>query len=315
MRIVILLVVCCLLLVSAASTRPATTQRRGFKIVGYLPDWRIDQWDSTRAALVTHLMYFSVEPEADGALDRSRVMPQHLAKLAQMKQQAGVRIILSVGGWKRGTEQFAAMSVSDAARARFVAELVAFCSANGFDGADYDWEFPADAAQTDGYSRLLVQTKEAFAPHGMELSIAVNPYQTFTPDAVAALDHIFLMAYDDDGRHGTVEFAQRMVKVYRDQGVPAEKLVLGVPFYGRPIVRTHTSGGNNAYHRILRDHPDLGPDQDEVEGVYFNNLTTIRRKTRLAREQGLAGVGMWEITEDAPGDRSLLSAMADEAAR
>ena len=40
------------------------------------------------------------------------------------------------------------------------------------------------------------------------------------------------------------------------------------------------------------------PDQDEVDGFYFNGPTTIRNKVKLAQSSGLAGVMIWETGQD-----------------
>ncbi|HPA42262.1 MAG TPA: hypothetical protein PKV69_09635, partial [Candidatus Hydrogenedentes bacterium] len=57
------------------------------------------------------------------------------------------------------------------------------------------------------------------------------------------------------------------------------------------------------------------PAQDEVGGFYFNNADTLRRKTRYALEERLAGVMIWELSMDTRDDTSLLKAITDEIAR
>ena len=53
----------------------------------------------------------------------------------------------------------------------------------------------------------------------------------------------------------------------------------------------------------------MTPDVDEVDGIYFNGIKTIERKTQFAIKKGLGGVMIWEIGQDASGDSSLLKAI------
>jgi chitinase len=110
------------------------------------------------------------------------------------------------------------------------------------------------------------------------------------------------MAYDHDGRHSTFDAAKGDVKALLGAGVPAEKIVLGLPFYGRNVKKREQV---LTYREIVAKH-DLKPEVDEMDGVYFNGPATIRRKTAFALESGLGGVMAWELGQDAPGDRSLL---------
>jgi GH18 family chitinase len=112
------------------------------------------------------------------------------------------------------------------------------------------------------------------------------------------------MAYDGDGRHSTYEFAVEAVEKLKRQGVPAAKILLGLPFYGRGVKNRSES----TYAQIFsKHHPAL--DVDEVGGVYFNGAAMIERKTRFARQNHLGGVMIWEIGQDVPGEASLLEAI------
>jgi GH18 family chitinase len=47
-------------------------------------------------------------------------------------------------------------------------------------------------------------------------------------------------------------------------------------------------------------------DTDEVDGIYFNGLGTIQRKTCFAMGEGLGGVMVWELAHDTTDANSLL---------
>jgi GH18 family chitinase len=113
------------------------------------------------------------------------------------------------------------------------------------------------------------------------------------------------MAYDAEGRHSTYEFAESDVGRLVNQGVPAAKICLGIPLYGRGVNDRSRELG---YSQIMaRFKP--GAEVDEMDGLYFNGISTVERKTRLALSTKLAGVMAWEIGQDADGDSSLLRAI------
>jgi GH18 family chitinase len=272
-----------------------------FRVAGYLPDYRAAAFDADAAARLTDLIVFSAKPTAAGGLDRSRLKRLPWDKLRAFKTRQRVRLILCVGGWGRSAH-FAAVASSVAKRKAFVQSAVRVCLDERLDGLDLDWEHPKNADEEKGYAQLLADLREAFGPHGLVLSVTMAAWQKLPKEAFAAVDWVQVMAYDHDGRHSTFEAARADVRSLRERGVPREKVVLGLPFYGRHVKRRERT---LTYREILARHrPEAAVD--EVEGVYFNGPATIRRKTEFALEGRLGGVMVWELGQDAGGERSLL---------
>lgn len=124
------------------------------------------------------------------------------------------------------------------------------------------------------------------------------------------------------------------VDYYREHGVPADKLVLGVPFYGRgfrvtgedrdglyqPYSAPYEVGNwRNIKSTLLGDaqwqrhwHPIaqtpwLFNDAERVF-VSYEDPKSIGLRSQLAKDRGLRGVFMWELTGD-DEEHSLLKAM------
>jgi chitinase len=134
------------------------------------------------------------------------------------------------------------------------------------------------------------------------LSVTIAAWQKLPAKAFDVVDWVNLMAYDHPGRHSTFESAQSDVKKLIDAGVPARKLTLGLPFYGRD---TKKSNRVLTYREIVAKYrPE--PTVDEIDNFYFNGPETISRKTKYAIDTRLAGVMVWELGQDAAGDQSLL---------
>ena len=150
------------------------------------------------------------------------------------------------------------------------------------------------------------------APSKRILTIAVNPDQRLSVEVIAAVDRVNLMSYNHEGpEHSTLAQAEADVKQALARGVPANKLVLGVPFYGRNVkARPHEI----AYAEIVaRSHPAHEVDSDEHYS--FNGLDTIRAKTHLAVSRQLGGIMIWELGQDTRDDSSLLRAIHVESAK
>jgi GH18 family chitinase len=238
-----------------------------------------------------------------------RASAEHIEKLQKIKRDHKVALLLCVGGWERSAG-FAMLSASAAGREKFAAAAVKFCRDSDFDGVDIDWEHPGSPQEYAAFAALLTALKKAFAPHRLQLTIAVAGWQELPAEAISAVDRVHLMAYDAEGRHSTYEFAESDVARMLKQNIPAGKLCLGVPFYGRGIAdRSRVL----TYAEIVSKHkPD--PAVDDLDGIYFNGVKTIERKTKFARKAKLAGVMAWEIGQDTVDDSSLLKAI-DRAAK
>jgi len=125
------------------------------------------------------------------------------------------------------------------------------------------------------------------------------------------------------------------VEFYLQHGVLADKLVLGVPFYGRgfrvkdatndglyqPYTEPYAAGDwRDIQSKLLKDPKwtqhwhDVAQtpylfNGDEKIFVSYEDAKSIALRSQLAKQRGLRGVFMWELTGD-DDQRSLLKAMA-----
>jgi len=289
------------------SENETVTEDSTFSIVGYLPDYRVAGIDVTIGKYVDDLIFFSIEPTSSGELVTDRFTKEVETRLNIIKALNSTRLLIAIGGWGR-SEGFAAMSTNTEARQKFIQNITKFCLDNGFGGADFDWEFPANLSEEIGYWKLLTEVKEAFKLHNLLVTVALNMHQKLSADAYAALDRIHIMAYDQGTRHSTYENAIAAVDKFINQDVPLEKLFLGVPFYGRNMSDTNIAV---TYADIVQNHhPE--PNVDEIANIYFNGIETIQRKTRYAMENKLGGIMIWEVGQDTRDETSLLRAIYEE---
>jgi hypothetical protein len=114
-------------------------------------------------------------------------------------------------------------------------------------------------------------------------------------------DFLNIMVYDNPAPHATLKHAQTGLDTWiKTKGLPKAKCILGCPFYG-------SANGGVAYRNIVAADPAAAwVDKDGAED--YNSIPTIKKKTQMALDQA-GGIMFWELSQDATGDLSLLSAV------
>jgi chitinase len=192
---------------------------------------------------------------------------ENFAILNGLKQQnPDLKILVSVGGWT-WSKNFSDVSLTKGSRKIFIDSAVDFVTKYDLDGLDIDWEYPGlkgddnrfRPEDKENYTLLLKELRLRFNHEGHRLrrhlytSIATGGGKNFLEhtemDKVQLyVDSINLMTYDmyggdkntghhsplyenpDDPKHVS---SNKSVHNYLEAGVKPNKIVLGVPFYGK----------------------------------------------------------------------------------
>jgi len=286
----------------------ASSPATNIEVLGHYPSYAVHHLpiDRIRYDRLTHIGYFSLLPLADGNLNASEVNEVELTELVAQAKAHGVKTIVVVGGWERSTH-FPAMAADPDARANFVAKLLRYCLDHGLSGADLDWEPVSTVLERTNYSLLVEEAAREFEPFGLSLSVSVSDDgNEITPEAIAFVDSLNVMAYDGTPpHHSTWDLAVSALDHWENYGAPREKLMLGVPFYGKS-----EAGTGYEYQEIVATYAP-GPETDFIAGIGFNGINTIRDKTAYVVNNRYRGIMIWEITQDVADESSLLRAVAD----
>ncbi|MGL4344013.1 MAG: glycosyl hydrolase family 18 protein [Cellulosilyticaceae bacterium] len=296
-------------------------KRDGFKVVGYFPSWKPQGVGKIQYDKLTHINYAFAIPSADGGL--LPLENEETAKeIIKKAHEKGVKVLLAVGGWEyQGVpleNTFVQATDTDEKCKKLATEIVNVVEQYGFDGVDMDWEHPrTDGNSKNQYAALMKYLNEALDKKGKLLTSAVlagvsaDGWEMWdaaahTDEVLECVDWINVMAYDggDGDRHSTFEFAMSSSNYWlTTRGVPGHKIVLGVPFYGRPSW--------NSYEEILALDSSAS-SKDHVNQIYYNGINTIKSKTNWAQAH-LGGVMIWELTQDTTNqEKSLLNAIYEE---
>jgi chitinase len=296
--------------------------------------------------------------------------------LADLKQKyPHLKTLISVGGWTL-SDTFSAVAADPKTRTHFAQSAVAFCKKYGFDGVDIDWEYPGFAEHggrpqdKQNFTRLLAELHTAAKAQNPPLLVTIaapagpDHCRNMEVDRIHPyLDWINLMTYDMHGPWGSDQdtvtnhqaalyppavgspdlSVNNAVRYYLSQAVPAHKLVIGMPLYGR--VFANASGLYTSYNgagpgttaemgiRFFNDikHNLLGKDykpywdnkaqasylysQSQKEFITYDDEATLRLKSQFIKQLNLGGAMVWELGLDSHPQWEAMHAISDELKR
>lgn len=184
------------------------------------------------------------------------------------KINPNLEVLYSVGGWV-WSDKFSHVAAFDTSRKKFARSCVELMKKHNFDGVDLDWEYPGQRAEDnafrpsdkENFTLLLAEIRSQLDMQGLKddkhylLTIATGADQAYIDHtdlgrAQEYLDFINVMCYDyyhgwhfQAGHHANLlpstqekfggNSGEEAIKRHMDAGVPAHKLVMGIPFYGR----------------------------------------------------------------------------------
>jgi chitinase len=211
-------------------------------------------------SLYTHLCQAFLTADADGSLRNPEQYPNR--ELTTAAHKAGVKVLLSLGGWG-WDDQFAAIVSNPAAEARYVQAVMAIIAEYDYDGIDLDWEYPDTKEEVVGFERLSRTFRRELDALGaktgrpMLLTMAASSNAGTlrwleTPFLLETMDWINVMTYDYAGDwtsyagHNSPLFPSSKVPggrgpsieatmnyLLQERKMPPNRLAVGLPLYGR----------------------------------------------------------------------------------
>jgi chitinase len=329
-------------------------------IVGYVPGFRGELDESMiDPNKLTHINYAFVDVKDSLAwLTNLATDTINFRKLNRLKDvNPDLKILISIGGWS-WSENFSDAVLTESSRIKFAETSAAIVEQNDLDGVDIDWEYPGMKGQ-DNIFRL--EDKENFTLMFKAIREALNvltdktgkSYEVTTAlpcfprifevtemgKAAEYLDYVNLMAYDfytsgdTAGHHSNLypvenyekeESGDKAYALYTAAGVPSEKLVLGIPFYGRswfmttgdnrginrPVDSVARGGGFTEIKDSIMTRPGFTRYWDEkAQGPYLWNADTrqlltyddeesVKIKCEYVKAKGMAGIMFWQYASD-----------------
>ena len=278
-------------------------------------------------------------------------------------ENPSLKVLISVGGWL-GSGGFSDLALTAQSRAQFIDSVMGLLGQYDLDGLDVDWEYPGLAGAGNkfraedklNFTLLLKQLRVRFDAETRKthkrllLTIAAAASDEFLAHAEMGtaqqyLDAVNLMTYDAyepgseaiTGNHAPLfpdasdprkESADRYVRELEAAGVPAAKIILGVPFYGHmwgQVANTNHGlfqpgkpvpngiapysviTGSMLGHGYVRfwdaqaKVPWLYSDQKQIF-VSYEDPESLQGKCKYVLSRRLGGVMFWNYFDDPSGE-------------
>ncbi|KAF4449644.1 putative endochitinase [Fusarium austroafricanum] len=247
------------------------------------------------------------------------------------KQNRNLKVLLSIGGWN-GSPDLA---------------------------SDVDWEYPKNSQEARNYVLILAELRRALDRHSRDNKLGYHFILTVATSAGAGnynlmdlkgmnpwVDAWHLMAYDYAGPWDTTTGHQANVFVskknplstklgtgkaindYLAAGVPPNKILMGMPLYGRSFDNTaglgkpyKGVGGDSEGTYRYKELPLSGAkttynadliasysyDSKKRQLVTFDDIKSGQAKAGYINQRGLAGAFFWEAGGDKVGSQSVVA--------
>ena len=190
-------------------------------------------------------------------------------------------------------------------RKQLIQSIADFAAEYQLSGIDIDWEFPLETEWAD-FSAFLVELEGVLSSADVQLSLALYPEDiSLSQQAIAALDRVHVMAYDqfdEQGFHSTLQTAQEAIDYFIDLGFAPSQLCLGIPAYGRPL----DGSAQWVFYRDIDPDSMKGKNPNLAGDIYFNSPSLALQKQELAKEEKLSGVMVYQLLCDRTDQNSLI---------
>ena len=275
------------------------------------------------------------------------------------KENPRLTVLVSVGGWLWSTN-FSDMALTRESRAKFIDSASDFIAQYQLDGLDLDWEYPGMPGaghpfrpeDKQNFTALLTELRQRFIrdekKNGRRLYLTIAAGSS--PDWIAhtemdkvarIVDTVNLMAYDYyepgsgpiTGHHAAMftnpadpekTSGDASVRAFEKAGVPAGKLLLGLPFYGH--VWSDVPAGNRGLYQPGKPAPQTGASFGVIQSsmldhgftrywdstsqvpwlynadtrtfISYEDEQSIAGKCRYVHDHKLGGIMIWDLEDD-----------------
>ena len=208
---------------------------------------------------LTHINYahgrFVDKETGDGGIWIEQ--PEKLEKVVKLKEQKpSLKVLLMIGGWGDKADGFSEMARDPKKRALFCQTCAEHIKNYNLDGIDIDWEYPTAGPSENGkhpddtrnFNIVLKELREAIGNEKI-ISYASSSNADYVDWATAMLylDYVNVMTYDMGNppyHNAPLYYSSAITKkrsvdqsitLHVSKGIPLDRLVMGVPFYGHGV--------------------------------------------------------------------------------
>ena len=313
-------------------------------------------------SLLTHINYahgrFANPSTGDGGIVITESKKAPIKDVVALKSvNPRHKVMLMIGGWGAHADGFSMMARDAAKRTAFCQSVKSLLDKHSLDGVDIDWEYPtqsadnetgADPSDTRNFNLVLKELRETIGTDKI-ISFASSSSAKYVdwPNAMKYLDYVNVMTYDmgaapnghNSPLHKSAVFNHRSwdesVDAHEKGGVPRDRMVMGVPFYGKAeknpaegtkifdysvryyeipdILNKGKYKGKDLVRPVTRawEPSSMVPYLIDAAGknvLSYDDPESVSAKGSYVRANGMLGAMFWEYRCDTD-DHALLKAL------
>jgi len=325
-------------------------------VVGYYADWLKSSLPASEIQFnnLTHVIHSFGWPTSDGGLEFYEGLVD--ANLNSKVHENNKKILIAFGGAGQ-SQGFGPMSTDSIARKNFIDNVYEFITNNNYDGIDIDWEFPENDNEKEGLTKLVKELRAKFDELNPSLliSMAVNSSdwggQHFEYEKMSEyIDWFAMMGYDISGSWSSYtgynaplfmgqndwSWNDGYNYLHSTRSIPNNKILLGMPFYGKQFEANGVYQGfsgevvNLRYNEVMQEFNTGNWDyfwdeetkvpylqnKDKTKFITYDDTNSVIEKVKYALEKEVAGVMIWAIGQDIIGNKQpLLEAIGNSLDR
>ncbi|AKD55628.1 glycoside hydrolase family 18 protein [Spirosoma radiotolerans] len=365
------------LLLFFGQTALAQSTSKPYVIIGYVTGngWTKDQIEAKKLTHINYA--FGIPDQQGQIAPLSQKDADNLAALTSLKStNKDLKVLLSIGGWG-GCKYFSDAALTDVSRRKFTQSAVDILKKHRLDGIDIDWEYPDQIGagnifrpeDKQNFTLFLKALRDGLDAQGkLDKRMGTNHYlltaatggdtafvnHTELGKAQVYLDYVNIMTYDlyhgndkvtghhspltqsakgDHARNSSADAVDGHIRA----GVPASKIVLGLPFYGRGWADTRDQD-NGLFQPATGKHSFISYDELVDKYINKNGFTrywdadakapylwnpashtfisyadpeSFTYKLAYVKSKKLAGVMFWEYIYDLKQKSVLLNTLVE----
>lgn len=330
-------------------TRALILNQKESEVFGFAPYWTFNKLDNVDFETLTTLAYFSITVSGDGNLDKgdqgyATFKGKRATEVFQKAHDHRARVVLTLT--QMNNWQILAILDDPEAQERVIEQAVSEVQDRGIDGINVDFEYDGNPGPEyrDKFTKFVTDLTEEMHKANPDSKVTVSVYAASVKDPkiydIGALskvsDGIFMMAYDFAG--ASSDIAMPTAPLHGDEDgtywydvssavddflkvMPADKLILGVPWYGynypvyQPDANAATGWGAGISQTYALAKDNINPDKEGWDDkskvgwkaylgwdgwrmIFLEDQRSLGIKYDFAKEKNLAGVGIWALGFD-----------------
>lgn len=353
--------------------QPLTQSKKGYEVFGFAPYWTFDKLDNIDFNTLTTFAYFGVPVDSEGNLVQddpgyAKFVSDDATNIFRKAHDSGTRVVLTI----TQMDNYAIEIFLDNpdAQSNAIDQTITKVRDRGIDGVNVDFEYAGspDPYYRDKFTNFIMQLTQRMHQALPGSQVSVSTYAISATDDTKlydigslgkTADKIFMMAYDfsvagSDYAAPTAPLNGKKEGIYPYdvassvddylRKMPAEKLILGVPYYGynypvySPQVKAQTlpywSGSAQTYEVVLANNNPNGDGVDSYKKgwdpvgkvgwieyfdlydytwrmIFLEDTRSLGYKYDLIKDKNLAGVGIWALGFDG-GHAELWALLRDK---